>query len=326
MNMISMSRPGTVRRSLGDWLKRVVHMLAAFALVSATAQAAPLEAEASHEGAVKTVQVHGLDFPVLDVGKGPVVLLLHGFPDSHQVWRKQVGALVRNGYRVVAPDLRGMGDGPILPAVADYSVSKVLGDVVGLLDVLEIKQASVVGHDWGAVISWYMAAYYPSRVERLMVMSVGAPWNPEFDSIEQREKFWYANFFQFEGVAEAQLRKDNWALFHAFSRDEGDAEAAIARFERPGTLTAGLNWYRANSKPRMPAPDGTPPSPFPKVACDVVGVWSGGDHYLTEAQMETSGALVSGNWRYERVGGAGHWMMLERPHHVTELILDFLKR
>lgn len=326
MNMTSMSRPGAVRRFLGGLLTRVVQMLAVLALASPAAQATPLDAEPLYENSVKTVQVNGLEFPVLDVGKGPVVLMLHGFPDSHQVWRKQVGALVRHGYRVVAPDLRGFGGAPILPAVADYSLMKVMGDVVGLLDVLQIKQVSLVGHDWGAVVSWYLAAYYPSRVERLMVMSVGAPWNPEFDSVEQREKFWYTNFFQFEGVAEAHLRKDNWALFRALSRNEGDTDAAIAHFEQPGALTAALNWYRANSKPRMPAPDGTPPAPLPKVACNVVGVWSDGDHYLTEAQMETSGELVSGRWRYERVGRAGHWMMLERPHHVSELILDFLRR
>ncbi|MET3134874.1 pimeloyl-ACP methyl ester carboxylesterase [Oxalobacteraceae bacterium GrIS 1.11] len=321
MNMISKSRHSTSRWSLHGWLARVAGLLVIVALTSVTAQAAA-DAEQSFEAGVKTVRVHGLDFPVLDVGKGPVVLLLHGFPDSHQVWRKQVGPLVRAGFRVVAPDLRGFGDAPIFPEVSDYRLSKVLGDVVGLLDVLEIKQARVVGHDWGAVVSWYLAANYPDRVERLMVMSVGAPWNPEFNSIAQREKSWYSLFFQFEGVAEAQMQKNDWALFRGLSRNEGDTEAAIEHFARPGTLTAGLNWYRANSKPLMPSPDG-PPAP-PTVKCDVVGVWSERDHYLTEAQMETSGELVSGKWRYERVDGAGHWMMLERPHHVTALILDFL--
>jgi pimeloyl-ACP methyl ester carboxylesterase len=277
-------------------------------------------AEQSYETSVKTVSVHGLDFPVLDVGAGPVVLLLHGFPDSHRLWRNQVGPLVRAGYRVVAPDLRGFGDAPMPPNVADYSLGNILGDVIGMLDALNIKQARVIGHDWGAVVSWYLAAYYPARVERLMVLSVGAPWNPEFNSIAQREKFWYANYFQFEGVAEANLQKDNWALFRALSRNEGDTDAAIERWARPGALTASLNWYRANARPRMPAPEG----PLPKISCNVVGVWSERDHYLTEAQMESSGALVSAKWRYEKVGGAGHWMMLERPRQVAELMLDFL--
>lgn len=310
-----------MRTWLCGWLA-----LACFAW-SMAAPAAAFDAEKSYESSVRTVNVRGLEFPVLDVGKGPAVLLLHGFPDSHRVWRYQVGPLVRAGYRVIAPDLRGFGNAPIPPAVSDYAVGAVLGDVAGLLDALGVKSARVVGHDWGAVVGWYLAAYYPTRVERLMVMSVGAPWNPEFNSIGQREKSWYSNYFQFEGVAEANLKKDDWALFRAFSRGEGDSDAAIERWDaHPGTLTAGLNWYRANSKPRMPAPDGTPPPPAPHISCNVLGVWSERDHYLTEEQMETSGALVSGKWRYEKVDGAGHWMMLERPHHVTAMVLDFLRR
>ncbi|MBJ7312773.1 alpha/beta hydrolase [Rugamonas sp. CCM 8940] len=323
--MIATSRPGSCRWPPHAWLARLASLVFVFALMGATAHAGTLDAEQSDDIAVKTVRVHGLDFPVLDVGEGPVVLLLHGFPDSHEVWRRQVGPLVRAGYRVVAPDLRGFGDAPMLPAVADYSLFKVLGDVVGLLDVLDIKQARVVGHDWGAVVSWYLAAYYPARVERLMVLSVGAPWNPEFNSIEQREKSWYSLFFQFEGVAEAQLRKNDWALLRGLSRNEGDIEAAIEHFARPGTLTAALNWYRANSRPVMPAPDGTPAPPALKVNCKVLGVWSERDHFLTEAQMQASAGDVSGKWRYERVEEAGHWMMLERPRQVTELMLDFLR-
>ena len=314
-----------ISTQLRGWLARTASLVFACAALCVSAHASALDAEQSYETSVKTVSVHGLDFPVLDVGDGPVVLLLHGFPDSHRVWRYQVGPLVRAGYRVVAPDLRGFGDAPMPPNVADYGLGNIMGDIAGILDALNIKSARVIGHDWGAVVSWYLAAYYPTRVERLMVMSVGAPWNPEFNSITQREKFWYANYFQFEGVAEANLKKDDWALFRSLSRNEGDTDAAIEHWARPGALTASLNWYRANSKPRMPAPDGTPPPPAPKIVCNVVGVWSERDHYLTEAQMETSGPLVSGKWRYEKVHGAGHWMMLERPRHVTELMLDFLR-
>lgn len=307
-------------------LARMACMVFACVVMSAGAHAHTVDAVKPPDLPVKTVRVHNLDFPVLDVGKGPVVLLLHGFPDSHRVWRNQVMPLVRAGYRVVAPDLRGYGDAPMPPAVSDYTIGKVLGDVTGLLDVLDIKQARVVGHDWGAAVAWYLAAYFPDRVERLMVLSVGAPWNPAFSSIEQREKSWYSLLFQFEGVAEAQFQHNDYAFFHALSRDEGDVDAAIARFKRPGALTAALNWYRANSKPVMPPPDGTPLPPGPRVRCNVVGVWSERDHYLTEEQMQASRDDVDGRWRYERVDGAGHWMMLERPRRITELMLDFLER
>lgn len=277
---------------------------------------------AERQAHVKTISVHGMDFPVLDIGSGPAVLLVHGFPDSHELWRKQVDPLVKAGFRVIAPDLRGFGDAPRPPAVADYAISKVLGDLVGILDALEIKQARVVGHDWGAAISWALAMYYPNRVERLMVLSVGAPGNPAFDSIEQREKSWYTLFFQFDGVAEAELQKNNWALMRSLMRNEGDIDAAIQRFERPGALTAALNYYRANWKPQVRPASA---APGPKVTCNVLGVWSDNDHYLGEAQMLASAPYVSGTWRYEKLHGAGHWMMLEQPDAVNRLLLDFLR-
>ncbi|MBT9458883.1 MAG: alpha/beta hydrolase [Burkholderiaceae bacterium] len=277
---------------------------------------------AAIEAAVRKVNVGGLEFPVLDIGSGPAVLLLHGFPDTHALWRNQVGPLVAAGYRVVAPDLRGFGDAPRPQAIADYHPGLILGDVIGLLDVLSINQARVVGHDWGAVVSWLLAMHFPDRVERLMVMSVGAPGNPVFNSIEQRERAWYTLFFQFEGVAEEALQRDNWALLRGMMRNEGDLEQAIERFSsRPGLLTAGLNWYRAFLKPQRPDPKALP---VPRVKAHVLGVWSDGDHFLTEAQMKTSDKLVSGNWRYERVNGAGHWMMLDKPEAVTRLMLGFL--
>src|SRR5471032_1994838 len=232
--------------SMTSWATGLLLLLS----LSRSVQAAPDPAEAARLSHVKTITVAGMDFPVLDIGSGPAVLLVHGFPDTHELWRKQVDPLVKAGFRVIAPDLRGFGDAPRPPAVSDYAISKILGDLVGILDALDIKQARVVGHDWGAAISWAMAMYYPDRVERLMVLSVGAPGNPEFDSIEQHEKSWYALFFQFEGVAESELRKNNWAMMRNLMRNEADIEPAIVRFERPGALTAALNYYRANWKPQ----------------------------------------------------------------------------
>ncbi|MBT9504002.1 MAG: alpha/beta hydrolase [Burkholderiaceae bacterium] len=301
---------------------RVLVLAVCAALLCGPAGAGQTPNAAAIEAAVKRVNVGGLEFPVLDIGSGPAVLLLHGFPDTHALWRKQVGPLVAAGYRVVAPDLRGFGDAPRPQAIADYHPGLILGDVIGLLDVLSINQARVVGHDWGAVVSWLLAMHFPDRVERLMVMSVGAPGNPLFYAIEQREKSWYTLFFQFEGVAEEALQRDNWALLRGMMRNEGDIEQAIERFStRPGLLTAGLNWYRAFLKPQRQDPKAPP---VPRVKAHVLGVWSDGDHFLTEAQMKTSGKLVSGNWRYERVAGAGHWMMLDRPEAVTRLMLGFL--
>ena len=270
----------------------------------------------------KTVTANGLAFPVVDHGSGPAVLLLHGFPDSRHLWRHQVGPLAAAGLRVIAPDLRGFGDAPKPAAVEDYRIPAIARDVIGILDALQIQRARVVGHDWGAALAWYLAAFHPDRVERLAVLSVGAPGTPGFGALEQREKSWYFLYFQFEGIAEANLSRNGFQLFRQWTRGQGDTDRHVKDLARPGALTAGLNWYRANVRPQMPVDQ---PQPLPKVAANVLGIWSDGDPFLTEQQMTLSAQRVAGTWRYEKVAGAGHWLMLDKPHDVNRLLVDFLK-
>jgi len=267
----------------------------------------------------KNVTANGLSFPVVDVGTGPAVLLLHGFPDSRFLWRNQVGPLVDAGFRVIAPDLRGFGDAPKPSAVEEYRIPVVARDVIGILEALDITQARVVGHDFGAALAWYLATAFPARVERLAVLSVGT--GSGFSAMEQREKSWYFLFFQFEGIAEASLSRNNWQMFKEWTRNQGDQERYLKDLARPGALTAALNWYRANVRPQMPVDNAAPP---PKIACPVLGVWSDLDPFLTEGQMLKSTERVSGPWRYEKITGAGHWMTLDKPAEVNRLLLGFL--
>jgi pimeloyl-ACP methyl ester carboxylesterase len=291
---------------------------------------AVLRAAAAAQGAVpvdlnaitKTVTANGLSFPVIDRGSGPPVLLLHGFPDSRFLWRNQIGPLLDAGFRVIAPDLRGFGDAPKPENVQDYRLPVIAADVVGILDALEVKQARVVGHDWGAALSWYLAASRPERVERLVALSVGAGGTSGANTMLQREKSWYFLFFQFEGIAEASLIRNDWSLFKEWTRGQGDVDRYLKDLARPGALTAGLNWYRANVRPQMPTD--TPPSPA-KIACPVLGIWSDRDPFLTEEHVSKSYERVAGPWRYEKLEGAGHWMMLDKPAEVNRLLLDFLK-
>jgi pimeloyl-ACP methyl ester carboxylesterase len=230
----------------------------------------------------RTVEANGLSFPVVDTGSGPAVLLLHGFPDSRFLWRHQIGPLVNAGFRVIAPDLRGFGDAPRPQAVADYRIPVIARDVTAILDVLGIRQARVVAHDWGAGLAWYMAAANADRVERLAALSVGAGGTSGTNTMAQREKSWYFLFFQFDGIAEASLTRDDWRLFRQWTREQGDVDRHLKDLARPGALTAALNWYRANVRPQMPADN---PSPAPKIACPVMGVWSDRDPFLTEEHV-----------------------------------------
>lgn len=273
----------------------------------------------------RQVDANGLTFPVVDYGSGPVVLLLHGFPDSRFVWRNQIGPLADAGFRVLAPDLRGFGDAPKPTDVAEYRLPTIARDVVALLDALHVDKARVVGHDWGAGLAWFLAANYPQRVERLVALSVGAGGTSGTTTLEQREKSWYFLFFQFEGIAEAWLTRDDWKLFKEWTHGQGDLDRYLKDLARPGALTAGLNWYRANVRPQMPPPaDARPPAP-PPIACPVLGIWSDGDPFLTEAHVSKAYERVSGPWTYRKIAGAGHWMMLDRPAELNAQLLEFLK-
>jgi pimeloyl-ACP methyl ester carboxylesterase len=269
-----------------------------------------------------TITLGDLSFNVHDEGDGPAVLLLHGFPDSHTLWRHQIPALAAAGYRVVAPDLRGFGASAMPAGIDSYSLLNVIGDVVGILDSLAIERAHVVGHDWGAAVAWGLASFVADRVDHLAVLSVGHPSSFAGAGFEQRQKSWYMLLFQFEGVAEEWLSANDYANFRAWSQHP-DVDQAVADLSRPGALTAALNWYRAN----VPASAlVAPPLEFPPVVAATMGVWSSGDFALVEAGMTGSSTFVSGPWRYERIDGAGHWMQLEAPDAVNALLLDFLPK
>lgn len=269
----------------------------------------------------RRVTVGDVTLSVVDAGEGPAVLLLHGFPDSSQLWRHQVPALVAAGHRVLAPDLRGFGESDRPEGVDAYALPVVIGDLLGLLDRAGEDRVAVVGHDWGAAVTWGLATFAPERVDRLVAISVGHPSGYfSIGGMEQRERSWYILLFQFEGVAEDALTADDWRLFREWTRG-GDTERQVADLSRPGALTAGLNWYRANIPPVAFA---APPLPLPPVTCPVLAVWSDGDHHCLEPQVRESGRFVDGPFRYERVDGASHWVPTDAPDRLNELLVDFL--
>ncbi len=273
----------------------------------------------------RLVEVNGVRLHVGEQGptSGAPVLLLHGFPDSSSLWRHQVPALVKAGYRAIAPDLRGFGLSDRPAGVDAYALPTLLGDTLGLYDALGIARAHVVCHDWGAALGWGLAMFTPDKVDRFAALSVGH-FGSFFDSgIEQREKSWYMLFFQYEGIAEDALRADDWKLFREWTRNHSELPHWIEDLSRPGALTAALNWYRANVNPARPGLEGTP---FPPVKVPTLGLWSSGDAYLTESQMTASRRFVAGEWRYERIENASHWMQLDQPERVNALLLDWLGR
>jgi pimeloyl-ACP methyl ester carboxylesterase len=268
------------------------------------------------------VTVNELSFHVIDEGQGPAVLLLHGFPDSSALWRHQIPALVDAGHRVIAPDLRGFGESDRPEGVEAYGMELLVGDVLGILGALGVERVCVVGHDWGAALGWALAALAPQRVQRLAALSVGHPAGFFTDATAQREMSWYMLFFLFPGVAEDALCRDGWALLRSLLREQGDIDRYLTDLDRPGALTAALNWYRANISAEIFGQ--LNPQPLPPVQCPVLGVWSDGYHHCGEAQMQASQRNVTESWRYARVEGASHWIPLDAPETLNKLLVEFV--
>ena len=266
----------------------------------------------------KKYRVNGIEMNVVIAGKGPDVLLVHGFPDTHKVWRHVIPALVSAGYRVIAPDTRGCGESEISPKVSAYDIDNLVADIVGLLDVLGIQKVRLVAHDWGAVQAWRVVIKHPERIDRYVALSVGHPSAYSRGGVIQKLKGYYILVLQLRGIAEFLAARFNWLLFRVMTQYPEEFPQWRTELSRPGRLTAGMNYYRAN--PGLIVPRDYPPAQVP-----VFGIWSIGDIFLTEGQMLNSQRHVKGPWRYARIEGANHWLQLSAPEKLNPLLMDYLR-
>ncbi len=267
------------------------------------------------------IVANGLTHYVRDSGNpsAPVALLLHGFPDSSDLWEAVTPLLVEAGFRVIAPDLRGFGETDIAPSHHAYDIqADVMPDILGMMAALEITKAHIVGHDFGAPVAWGLAAQYPEHFHSLTALCVGHIRAYLAAGVPQYLRSWYILMHQLKGVCEFLYRSNDWALFRKHWSKLGDADKAVEKLSRPGRLTAGLDWYRTNlSIRRMIAPP--PPGTFGEeiVRIPTLGIWSDGEKYLTEKQMLLSEKYVRGPWRYHRINGASHWIPYEKPDELA---------
>ncbi len=265
----------------------------------------------------RRVSVNGVSLHLVERGSGFPVLLLHGFPDSSRLWREQLGALAGAGYRVIAPDLRGFGLSDKPRETSAYGMGSIIGDLESLLDVLGVERANVVGHDWGAVAAWAFAGHKPERTARLVAIAVGHPRSFVRAGPQQALRSLYAWFFQMPALPEAVLSAGNFRALRAVVL-ESEVDRYLEELSRPGALTAGLNWYRANGSLRQLASAAN----YPEVRVAAMGVWPSRDPWLGERQMTGSERYCRAGWRYERVE-AGHWIPVTHPPVLNRLLLDF---
>jgi pimeloyl-ACP methyl ester carboxylesterase len=308
----------------------------------------------------RTVTANGIRMRIAQAGAGPLVLLLHGFPESWYSWRHQLPALAAAGFRVVAPDQRGYGATEAPPAVDCYDILHLVDDAVGVLDALGEEQAVVVGHDWGAPVAWHCALLHPQRfraVAALSVPYVGRSPLPPLDMFRAMagENFFYIVYFQEPGVAERELETDVRATMRRFlyaaSGDviepldfwrkpksakfldglpdprtlpawlsEADLDYFTAEFRRTG-FRGGLNWYRNIDRNW----ELTASLADAKVAQPALFIAGERDGVLAMIPVDAMRPLVPNLRRLLLLPGCGHWTQQERPAEVNAALIAFLE-
>ncbi len=273
------------------------------------------------------VAVGGFEFRALvdgPEGARPVVLL-HGFPQSSGEWRAQLAALGAAGYRAFAPDQRGYSPGVRPEGVDAYGIDHLVADALALCDEIGAGPVDLVGHDWGAIVAWVMAARHPERLRTLSVVSVPHPeaFADAYASpaSKQREMSSYIDVFRAEGGAgERMLAGDDGGgiqrLFEAVGLSPEAAAEHAAVHAGPGALTAALNWYRATHPTLM---RGIPP-----VSVPTLFVWGTEDPAISREAADGCGRYVTGPFRYEVLDGVDHWIPELEADRLNEMLLDHL--
>lgn len=268
----------------------------------------------------------------------PVVVCLHGFPDSARSFRFQLPALAEAGYRVLAPALRGY-EPSSQPADNDYTVATMARDVVAWADSLGEEKIHLVGHDWGAIIGYAAAAIAPERFHSLTTLAVPpvARFTEGVRKVPaQLMKSWYINFFQLPGIAEAVLERKDWSLIRrlwknwspGFELPEEEWAFLRATFAAPGVKKAMLSYYRQNASPSiMLGLKKTEASSLTTVPVKTLAI-TGADDGCIDTRLYNHTFFEEDfpkGFRVERIRNAGHFMHLEKPEEINRLLMDWLK-
>jgi epoxide hydrolase 4 len=264
---------------------------------------------------------------------GPLVVLLHGFPEFWYAWRRQLPALARAGYRVVAPDMRGYNLSDKPGSWRSYDAEHLAGDVAGLIGQLQAEQgaprAHVVGHDWGAAVAYYTAMLRPESVERLAILNVPHPARmlAGFRTLKQLRKSWYMFFFQIPGLPERLLARGDYSFAKRSLRAHAprdtftgeDLERYVEAWSQPGALTGMIDYYRAaiRRSPRNALASLRP------ISAPTLVIWGERDAYLGAELAEPEPKWVP-DARVELIPEASHWVQHEAPDRVNELLIEFL--
>jgi pimeloyl-ACP methyl ester carboxylesterase len=273
------------------------------------------------------ITANGVKFHLLQAGPedGPLVLLLHGFPEFSYSWRFQLTALAER-FRLVAPDLRGynLSEKPS----SGYDVATLAADVRELVYALGECRADIVGHDWGGAIAWTMGIREPEVVQRLVILNAPHPATMlrKIRHPQQLLRSSYIGFFQLRGTAERALRRHDYAVvrrtFRSADRPRAwltdlDIQRYVDAIARPGALSSALEYYRQLRRASLQL------SPMRVITAPTLVLWGELDPYLGPELADGLDAWVQ-HLTLARFPTAGHWLNQQEPGRVNQALVDFL--
>lgn len=270
----------------------------------------------------------GVRLHYVEAGEGPLVVLLHGFPEFWYSWRRQIPALAEAGFHVVAPDMRGydLSDKP--QSWRAYDTGLLADDIAGLVRSFGEQSAYIVGHDWGAAVAYAVAMRHPEVVRRLAILNVPHPTRmlEGFRTLRQLRKSWYMFFFQIPKLPEFLIGRDDFSFakrsLRADSKDafsDEDLKRYVEAWSQPGALTGMINYYRAALR-RSP---GKTLALMKPIEAQTLVIWGMRDRHIGSELAEPAPEWVP-NLRMERIAEATHWVQHDAAERVNELLVEFL--
>jgi pimeloyl-ACP methyl ester carboxylesterase len=278
----------------------------------------------------RSIIANGVSLHIAEAGPadGPLVILLHGFPEFWFEWRDYFAPLAAAGFRVVAPDQRGCNLSSKPQGVAAYRLDLLANDIFAIADALGHETLRVVGHDWGSVVAWWMATRNPSRLERLVTIDAPHPavWMTAVREDAERRKSWYVQALRIPWLPEFLIRLGGYsgltrALTSAARKDAFTPEILaqyMTAWRQPGALTAMINWYRAV------AADGLVMPAAKSISVPTLILWGDKDIYVGPKLADACAALCA-DARVVHFPQAGHWLPNDEREAVLAELLRFLK-
>ncbi|HXW36222.1 MAG TPA: alpha/beta hydrolase [Acidimicrobiales bacterium] len=261
----------------------------------------------------------------VEAGDGPLVLLLHGFPEFWFGWRLEIAPLANAGFRVVAPDMRGYNLSSKPSGVKAYAGELLADDVAGLIRALNADSALLVGHDWGGTAAWTTAMNHPEVVDRLAILNAAHPRRllQGLHHPAQLRKSWYFFFFDQPGLPESVVHANDWHFFRHFLHDASpkftpeETNHYVEAWSQPGAASGMINYYRASVRQKHAE------AQIREISAPTLVIWGQRDGYLGPELAEPDRNDVPNLDRVERLPDASHWVHHDEPERVSELLVDF---